>query len=652
VPALALITPAGSDELTLSQRARLSANLALNQSFPEWAPPAWRALVKAMTTGVREPALVIPGAQFRMAGMSHVLAISGFNVAVLVGAAAAFTSLLGAGVAIRALAALLISVLFLVVTEPEVSVLRAGLGAGLAAIVGIRGGRARGLGALGAVAALSLLLDPASLFNAGFQLSYGVVLGLLTLAGPPAERWHRRAVWLLERALPTPWASGEWVRISAGMLIGACISSVVAFTVSTPIALWHGGFASTYAAPISVITMPAAALVTIGGVIAIVVHPVWPSLALIPGSMSCACAGFLDWVAHSAADWPGTCWWIGRPSLWWLVAAMLCVVSAWRLASAWARRTAWACLVLLATAAWMGAARPHAGLPAPGTLRVDALDVGNGSCLLIRAGSSSLLYDAGTSSDDSAGSRRIVPALAALGVRRIDALVLSHAHMEHFSAVPEVVRAFDVRRIVVPQPLKDHATQGREGALRTLNQWLVDRGHEFEAHVDGDELRVGALSVCVLGPALGADFPARGDESLVLRIRSVSSQEPRAAILLTGGLRQAGCDALLARAKRNPDILPPTAICELPGHGSWSDSAAALVAACQPHVLLQSVGASRIRRDRWQDRAPVESVRGTTARLGALRAEVNSAGETALFHWGGTSWQNVADYSGERAGTP
>ncbi|MBL9141419.1 MAG: ComEC/Rec2 family competence protein, partial [Phycisphaerae bacterium] len=93
-----------------------------------------------MTSGVRDPALAGPGAEFRMAGMSHILAISGFNVAVLVGVGSALAAALGAGVSVRAGAALATSLLFLLVTEPEVSVLRAGLGAGIAALAGMRGG--------------------------------------------------------------------------------------------------------------------------------------------------------------------------------------------------------------------------------------------------------------------------------------------------------------------------------------------------------------------------------------------------------------------------------------------------------------------------------------------------------------------------------
>jgi ComEC/Rec2-related protein len=169
--------------------ARAAANGALARSMPEWSTPESRALVSAMTTGIRLPGLSRPAAEFRAAGMSHVLAISGFNVAVLVAACAGAMRLAGAGVRMRAIVAVVVAGLFLAITEPETSVLRAGLGAGLAAVASVRGGSARGLGTLGAVAMVTMLIDIDSIAGAGFQLSYGVVVALLVISPRVQRRW-------------------------------------------------------------------------------------------------------------------------------------------------------------------------------------------------------------------------------------------------------------------------------------------------------------------------------------------------------------------------------------------------------------------------------------------------------------------------------
>lgn len=478
IPRRTLIEPLGAPTPTLAQRLRRAANTALDASMPAWSGHSVRALVKAMTTGVRDPALTIPAAEFRAAGMSHVLAISGFNVAVLVGAAATAAALLGAGVVGRSIVALAVSGLFLLVTEPEVSVLRAGLGAGLAAAAGLRGGRARGLGTLGAVAAATLVADPAALFTAGFQLSYGVVAALLTLAHPAARRWQAR----VERVNPgAPWTRWhETTATVARWFAAACVSSAVAFTASTPIALWHGGFASAYAAPVSVITMPAAALVTIGGVMAAAAGAFAPALGALPAGVACVAAGLLAWVARSTAEWPGAIWWIGRPALWWVVLALASVCVLW--AAPWRVLRAGAAVSLagLALAAWCGAAQPHAVRVPPGTLRLDALNTGGGACALVRSSEHAVLIDAGSAGDDSAGSRRIVPALAALGVRHLDAVVVTRDRLASFSGVPEVVRALAVRRVVVPADTLDPQARVSR-AFRALVHVLHAEGVVVEA---------------------------------------------------------------------------------------------------------------------------------------------------------------------------
>lgn len=646
-------------------RLRLAADAALTASFPAWATPSWRALVKAMTSGVREPALVAPGAEFRMAGMSHILAISGFNVAVLVGVGAAVAASLGAGFSVRALAALATSLLFLLVTEPEVSVLRAGLGAGIAALAGIRGGRARGLGTLGAVAMITLLLDPTSLFSAGFQLSYGVVLGLLTLASAPAERWQARVQAIIDRVPLLGPSAHEHVSVMTGWFVTACASSVVAFTVSTPIALWHGGFVSTYAAPISVFTMPAAALVTIGGVAAIAVGSVFPPAAVVPGSIACGCAAFLAWVARAAADWPCTTWWIGRPAMWWVVAAVAAVVAMWVAPRRWQRCAAALAVCGLAALAWNGPARPHGDWPRAGELRVESLDVGNGACVLVRSHTHAILYDAGTSSDDSAGSRRVVPALAALGVRRIDAIVLSHDRLAHHSAVPEVCRAFDATRVIA----SGNALDAPSRSLRAVGTWLRARGIEPEPHQAGDAIVVGDIQLEALWPyPKGHESPSdrAGDASLVLRValaESVESVEivesvergagkvdppgvtPRAVMLL-GGLEPAGCDALRRQFERQSARVaasgagadvgagagePACSLLVLPRGRGDSEALARLVATIQPRATIAT------------------AERTAEGRPGAQRVDILADGAVLAFTWTQSGWRALDEHGALQA---
>jgi ComEC/Rec2-related protein len=121
-----------------------------------------------------------------------VLAISGFNVAVLIAVCARAARLFGASAWWRSLIAIGVAVAFLAITEPETSVLRAGLGAGIASLASIRGGQARGLGTLGVVALITMFIDIDAVAGAGFQLSYGVVIALLVITPRVHRRWDER----------------------------------------------------------------------------------------------------------------------------------------------------------------------------------------------------------------------------------------------------------------------------------------------------------------------------------------------------------------------------------------------------------------------------------------------------------------------------
>ncbi|MFO0961462.1 MAG: ComEC/Rec2 family competence protein [Phycisphaerales bacterium] len=612
---------------------RARADAALAAAMPAWSTRAARALSVAMTTGVRKPGLEEPAADFRAAGMSHVLAISGFNVAVLVAFAGGALAMLGVPTRPRATVAIGVALLFLAATEPEVSVLRAGLGAGLAAAASLRGGRARGLGTLGVVAGVTMLLDIDSLASPGFQLSYGVVVALLVLAGPAAARWDARATRLWEAIVPGRWRASEVAALVRGGLVEACVSGVVAWSVSTPIALWHGGFASLYSAPLSVLTMPLAAIVTVAGVGAMLAAPVSAAAAAWCGAASAGCAQGLAWMAHEAARAPGACWWTGRPALWWVAIALLASIGAWSARRAWVRRGAWAALVPIALLLWFGAALPMAGAPPPRTLRVDTLDMGNGACHLVRADGGALVFDAGSSSDDGAGSRRIVPSLAALGVRRLDALLLSHPSLEHCSGVPELLRAIEVRRIVMAAPLARRIAAAREGALAALRRAIEASGVPVETLSAGSELQLPGLRVEVLQPPTAQRGPTPGEESLAVRIHAAEAPARRAALLLCSDVEGGAVERLLALPEA-----PIAAAMELPHHGTWREETVQLLERVAPAVVLQSTGPQRIQRDRWS--GALRGVRrGVTARDGALRCEIGPQGRVTLWRLREGAWE-------------
>ena len=456
--------------------ARISANRSLQASMPGWADESTRALVQAMTTGVRLPGLAGPAAEFREAGMSHVLAISGFNVAVLVAATSGASRMVGIGFRMRAVVSMMTALAFLAVTEPDTSVVRAGMGAGLAAAASMRGGNARGLGTLGSVALASMAVDIECIRGAGFQLSYGVVVALLVLGHGTARRWID-ATASFDGGLSRGRAgTRELVRIAREALLAAAAASLVAWTVSTPIALWHGGSISVAAAPLSIMTMPAAAGATIFGVLAMVLGAMHGGASAVAGTVSAACVELLSLVAHSTAESAASAIKVPYPPWWWCVSTLCaawCMFGAGQLPT----RLLWMLgFVLLLVSLCTGFVPQPAALRTPGSLTVDALAINRGACSVIRSDGASVLLNCGSWSSPELGSRTIVPALLSMGIRRVDAVVLVGRGLGSMSALPEVLSAVEVRAVIADESAARWIAESRDGAATAVRDALHQHG--------------------------------------------------------------------------------------------------------------------------------------------------------------------------------
>jgi competence protein ComEC len=143
----------------------------------------------------------------------------------------------------------------------------------------------------------------------------------------------------------------------------------------------------------------------------------------------------------------------------------------------------------------------------PGTLTITFLDVGQGDAAVVRTPEgATVLIDAGPD------EQQVASELAALGVRRIDLAVATHAHADHLEGFPAVLSRFPVGMLIEPGCSSDAPSYLRLlGAVR-------DEGTLVRHPRGGQRLSVGRLSVDVAGPdrcSLSGEEP--NDDSLVLR---------------------------------------------------------------------------------------------------------------------------------------
>jgi competence protein ComEC len=199
---------------------------------------------------------------FRAAGLTHLMAVSGANLAVVLAAGLWLAGVGGAGRRVLAVVGIVLVVLLVVVTRWEPSVLRAGVMAGLV-LLGVATGRGPGgRRALCLAVVVLLLADPGLASGLGFQLSVAATAGVLWL-GPAVAR-----------ALPD--RVPERVRRAAGMTLGAQATAVPALALAL-------GPVSLAGLPANLLGLPLAGAPMLLGVIAAATAPVARWAASLPG---------------------------------------------------------------------------------------------------------------------------------------------------------------------------------------------------------------------------------------------------------------------------------------------------------------------------------------------------------------------------------
>jgi competence protein ComEC len=521
------------------QRAR-EAILAYVLPGPE------QGLVRAMTIGDRTGVEPETAEAFRIAGTYHVLALSGTQVALVAGLVLWLVTWFEGPPVARALIVSSALVFYAIFVGGDVPVVRATVMA-----VVMLAGRALDLDAdlanlLGLAAILLLLHHPSWIGDVGFQLSFAATLGLLLLSSVFAARLPRMK-WGLERALAASLAAQA--ALVPLLLVHFHRLAVAALLLNLAAVPLSGGVLLAGFAVVAASAGPAALASGVGDIAWICAHALLRSgevVRLVPA---------LDMRHPTPPMWAAAVFLGGL--------LLLCTPGRFRM-GAIATAGGFAALLL--------APRPA---PADGRLSLTALDVGQGDCLAVRSPRGRLwMVDAGGAFDArfDIGEAVVGPYLWGQGWRRIEALVLTHAHPDHVGGAPFLLRAFDVRGAWEgPAPRHDRGYADLDTALQAggASRRTVFRGVQ-------DDWDGVAVEVESPRPPGRPPWTTRNDDSLVLALRW-----GQVTFLLTGDIEAAGEDAL-GRV--------PAEVLKVPHHGSRSSSTPRFVAAVSPRVALVSVG--------------------------------------------------------------
>ncbi len=566
-----LLAPAGRRDLTV-------AVLRVRGPPGDIAPPPWwqgaagglRAGLRDAAAAVLDPASagLLPGlavgdttgllpesdADFRAAGLTHLLAVSGGNLAIVSGMVLWLLRRLRADPRVAAGLSLLALAGFVVLARPSPSVVRAAV-MGVVVLLALVLGRGRSALPALATAVLALLLtDPALAVDPGFALSVLATGGLVLLA--------------------PGWAAGLCAGGLPGWAAEALAVPAAAFLVTAPLVAGLSGQVGLVTVLANLLAVPAVAPATVLGVLAAVLSPLGAPVAR---ACTWAAGPFTSWlvaVADRSAAVPGGVvpWPDGVPG-----ALLLTAVLVGLLLLARSRRfRALLVAVALGLALVLVPTRiVTPGWPPPGWVAV-ACDVGQGDAVVLATGRPGwvVLVDTGP------GDGPVDACLDRLGVQGITLVVLTHLHADHIGGLAGALRDRSASGIAIG-PVREPGW-----ALRQVAGTASDAQVPTVGLVAGQRLVWPALSIDVIGPRHPDDAvdpddgTAVNDGSLVLRARTGAG-----TILLTGDVELAAqADLLSSGEDLRADVL------KMPHHGSRYSSVAFL-AAVAPRAVLVSVGA-------------------------------------------------------------
>jgi competence protein ComEC len=500
-------TQTGAWWWTAADRVRVGVRHAVRR-----APPDPQALVPALVDGddarLRQPVQD----EFRRAGLTHLLAVSGTNLTIVLMLALAVARASGLGRRRLLLVGFVAVTGFVLLARPDPSVVRAAA-MGTVGLVAVAVGGRGGLRTLATAILALLFVDPWLARSPGFVLSASATAGILLAANPLAARFSRWMPHWCALMLAVPLAA-QW----------ACLPAVVALS----------GEVSIVGIVANVVVAPLVAPATIAGLVGGLLDMLHGGVALVPGTFAAWTAAGIVVIAHHAAGLTGAAMPWHAP--WWVLLFVLPPVGygLWRIADQPMVVTG------LAIGLSLGLVRPpQAGWPPDGWLMV-ACDVGQGDATVVRAG-----RDAAVLIDVGPDPLPVDGCLRRLHVDRLPLVVITHTHADHLNGWAGGVGGRVVGRVL-------HGSSGGPGTPVFA----------------GDRFHVGSLDIEAVWPPAGAVAPDRADgtamnnSSVVLRVMTRG-----VVLLLAGDVETEAQEAILASGMPiDADIL------KFPHHGSARQS--------------------------------------------------------------------------------
>lgn len=530
----------------------------IGQLFPEDTAPFMKALLAGYKDDYYGNDKLY--ASMNVAGLAHVVAVSGMHVAFLVGV---LQSILGKNRR-SSLICICLVWLFVIMVGSPLSAIRAGIMISLLMLAPVLGRINDRATTLSFALALILVTNPFSAGSVALQLSFGAVAGMFLFSQPIYAYFSKklspprifRAVW---------------------NYIIATLSSSLAVTVFTfPLLAVHFDYITLLAPVMNILCLWAISLLFVGGFAVCAVGLVLPTPASWLAAVLSCLVRYIAFVVEYAAKLPITALYMENKyaPAWLLISyALFTAYFIFR------RKKKISVLVpsALCLAMLCGVFALTGRDMRSDTGTISVMNVGNGQCIAVTEGESVVVIDCGSYGVTQNAGSMLSSYLRAGGGYDIDYLMLTHLHSDHTTGVVRLLNLMNVNTVILPDNAED--TNG-DNVLDDIIAACEDNGTNVVYITHDTEFTAGAIRLSVY------ESSERGsrDESGIMSTVSVGDYD----MLVTGDVEK-----IVERELVSSHDLSGTELLIVPHHGSKYSTSDELLSALRPETAVISTGYNR-----------------------------------------------------------
>lgn len=607
----------------IKRRLRETATQALLGDLSLESPS--RGLLEALLLGYRGNIDSSTYEAFRKTGLLHFISLSGMHLGIFVGIIWWLCKTAGLMKPTRAIICIIAIGIFLLIVPPRAPTVRAAI-IGLVFCVSFLFRRhSNSLNTLSLAAIILLLIRPMGLFEAGWQLSFASVLGILLFT----DRIH---FFIYEKVTSYSWfgkiqKSKPFFRIimrPAPYLLNLFSVGLAAWLGGAGILLYHFYTINPLTSIWTVIAFPFVAGILTVGFLKIILSLLLPSVAAVLGVIVTGLADLLIWIVEGIASWHIASWdisqiLIGHVSLIPIIFyyGIIAFVGFAHFRRPLIKKAICTVMVLaiiffLGATKWQRTYRDN--------LVMTCLDVSHGQAILAQLpGKANVLFDAGSLHKSDIGRRIVAPFLDYSGISKIDAIIISHNDVDHINGIPEIVEHCKVDGVYANDAFFAKADEW--GTAKFLDERLLEKGHKIASL--GEDLSAGrSASIKMLWPTeqiYQDETLGDNDKSLVSLIEFAGKK-----MLLCSDIEKFAQRELL---RLFPDLKSDVVV--VPHHGSRNTADADFLGSLNADILIYSCGRRQYENQQMTEQNDAEAF--YTPIDGAITVRIDKEGAIKTY---------------------